>query len=122
MLSDTSGSDDLKPDNAVAWLISWRIVLGFGIGGDYPMSASVATDRSKVRRRGVMLAYIFSNQGWGSFVGAIVVMFVLLCYKHVMETKGEVSKVDGGMRPYVHSFPGSCLRFIQYGVSLWGFL
>ncbi|TCD63062.1 hypothetical protein EIP91_006049 [Steccherinum ochraceum] len=91
-------TNDLKPDNAIAWLISWRIVLGFGIGGDYPMSASVATDRSKVRRRGVMLAYIFSNQGWGSFVGAIVVMFVLLCYKHVMETKGEVSKVDGVWR------------------------
>ena len=60
------------------------------------MSASVATDRSKVRRRGVMLSYIFSNQGWGSFVGAIVVMIVLLCYRHVMETKGETSKVDGG--------------------------
>ena len=60
------------------------------------MSASVCTERSKVRRRGVMLSYIFSNQGWGSFIGAIAVMVVLLCYRHVMETEGKTSKVDGG--------------------------
>lgn len=45
-----------------------------------------------------MLAYIFSNQGWGSFVGALVTMIVLLCYKHVMDTEGKTSKVDGVWR------------------------
>lgn len=43
-----------------------------------------------------MLAYIFSNQGWGSLVGSIVTIVVLACYKHVMDTEGETSKVDGG--------------------------
>ncbi|KAH8087124.1 major facilitator superfamily domain-containing protein [Cristinia sonorae] len=91
-------TNHLSPNDAIVWLICWRVVLGVGVGGDYPMSASVATDRSNLRKRGVMLSYIFSSQGWGSFVGSIVVMTVLLCYKHVMETKGETSKVDGVWR------------------------
>ena len=60
------------------------------------MSASVATDRANLRRRGTLLAYIFANQGWGSFVGSLATIIVLLCYKHTMETDGHTSKVDGG--------------------------
>ena len=60
------------------------------------MSATVSSDRASIRKRGTMLCYIFANQGWGSFVGALVVMIVLLCYKHEMETEGKTSKVDGG--------------------------
>ena len=60
------------------------------------MSASVATDRANVQRRGTLLAYIFSNQGWGSFVGSLAFIIVLLCYRHTMEVDGKTSKVDGG--------------------------
>ena len=60
------------------------------------MSASVSSDRSAVRKRGVMLAYIFANQGWGSFVGSLAFIIVLLCYKHTMNAEGHTSKVDGG--------------------------
>jgi MFS family permease len=70
--------------------------MGIGVGGDYPMSASVSSDRMSLRKRGTFLAYIFANQGWGSFAGSIVVMVVLAAYKHVMNDKGETSKVDGG--------------------------
>ena len=98
-ISDPTG--DLSPSGALIWLSIWRIVLGVGVGGDYPMSASVTSDRARLRKRGTMLAYIFANQGWGSFVGAIVTMIVLLCYKHVMDVEGETSKVDGGTRPMI---------------------
>ena len=77
------------------WLAIWRIILGIGIGGDYPMSASVASERANLRRRGTLLAYIFANQGWGSLVGSLMVIVVLACYHHVMQVEGEVSKVDG---------------------------
>ena len=66
------------------------------MGGDYPMSASITTDRALLRRRGTMLAYIFANQGWGSFVGALAFIIILLCYKHTMDVDGKTSKVDGG--------------------------
>jgi PHS family inorganic phosphate transporter-like MFS transporter len=39
-----------------------RVLLGIGVGGDYPMSASVSSDRVSVRKRGTMLAYVFANQ------------------------------------------------------------
>ena len=87
----------LTPSGSLIYLAVFRILLGVGVGGDYPMSASITTDRVSVRRRGAMLAYIFSNQGWGSFAGSIVVLVVLACYKHVMDTDGETSKVDGGV-------------------------
>lgn len=95
-ISDPTG--DLSPSGALIWLGVWRIVLGIGVGGDYPMSASVSTDRARLRKRGTMLAYIFSAQGWGSLVGSLATIIVLACYKDVMDTKGEVSKVDGVWR------------------------
>lgn len=75
----------------------FRIILGIGVGGDYPMSASITSDRANLRKRGTMLAYIFANQGWGSLAGSLVTIIVLACYKHVMNEEGKTSKVDGGI-------------------------
>ena len=91
-------TDVLSPNGALVWLGVFRIVLGIGVGGDYPMSASVTSDRANLRKRGTMLAYIFANQGWGSFVGSLVTLVVLSIYKHVMNDEGKVSKVDGVWR------------------------
>jgi len=35
------------------WITCFRVLLGIGIGGDYPMSASVVSDRAVLNRRGV---------------------------------------------------------------------
>ncbi|KAJ7681559.1 inorganic phosphate transporter [Mycena rosella] len=94
----TTPTGSLSPDSCLIYLSVFRILLGVGVGGDYPMSASITTDRSVLRKRGTMLAYIFSNQGWGSFVGSLVTIIVLAAYKGVMDGKGETSKVDGVWR------------------------
>jgi MFS transporter, PHS family, inorganic phosphate transporter len=94
----TTPTGSLSPDNCLIYLSVFRIILGIGVGGDYPMSASVTSDRAVLRKRGTMLAYIFSNQGWGSFVGSLVTIVVLAAYKGVMDGKGETSKVDGVWR------------------------
>lgn len=49
-ISDPTG--DLTPGHALLWLAIWRIVLGVGVGGDYPMSASITSDRAHLKRRG----------------------------------------------------------------------
>ncbi|KDQ56968.1 hypothetical protein JAAARDRAFT_131420 [Jaapia argillacea MUCL 33604] len=95
-ISDPTGK--LSPTGSLLWLSIWRIILGIGVGGDYPMSASVAADRAKLRKRGTLLAYVFANQGWGSLVGSIATMVVLACYKHAMDDEGKTSKVDGVWR------------------------
>ncbi|THH30919.1 hypothetical protein EUX98_g3238 [Antrodiella citrinella] len=95
-ISDPTG--DLSPQGSLIWLAVFRIILGIGVGGDYPMSASVSTDRAHLRRRGTMLAYIFSNQGWGSLIGSLMFIIVLACYHHTMDVDGKTSKVDGVWR------------------------
>ncbi|KAH7924977.1 MFS general substrate transporter [Leucogyrophana mollusca] len=94
----TTPTGSLSPNGSLIYLSIFRILLGVGVGGDYPMSASVTSDRAVIRKRGTLLAYIFANQGWGSFVGALATIIVLACYKHVMNDEGETSKVDGVWR------------------------
>jgi PHS family inorganic phosphate transporter-like MFS transporter len=91
-------TDVLSPDGALIWLGVFRIILGIGVGADYPMSASITSDRSNLYKRGTMLAYIFANQGWGSLVGSLMTIIVLAIYKHVMDVEGKTSKVDGVWR------------------------
>ena len=63
----------------------WRFLLGIGIGGDYPMSATVSSEWSSEGRRGQMLALTFSMQGWGQFFGALFDIILLAIFKHSIE-------------------------------------
>jgi PHS family inorganic phosphate transporter-like MFS transporter len=101
ILTLTTPTGLLPPDSCLIYLGVFRILLGVGVGGDYPMSATVTSDRAKIRKRGAMLAYIFANQGWGSLAGSLVTLVVLAAYRSTMEA-GHTSKVDGGM----DCFPG----------------
>ncbi|KAF5310044.1 hypothetical protein D9619_010128 [Psilocybe cf. subviscida] len=97
----TTPTGTLSPNACIIYLSVFRILLGVGVGGDYPMSASVTSDRSNLRKRGTMLAYIFSAQGWGSLVGSLCTIIVLKCYEHAMQAgtgMGRVSLVDGVWR------------------------
>ncbi|KAG6852375.1 hypothetical protein C0991_000270, partial [Blastosporella zonata] len=98
ILTLTTPTGSLSPDACLIYLSIFRILLGIGVGGDYPMSASITSDRANLRKRGTMLAYIFSNQGWGSLAGSLVTIIVLAIYKHAMDVNGETSKVDGVWR------------------------
>jgi MFS transporter, PHS family, inorganic phosphate transporter len=49
--------------NAVGIIIMWRVLLGIGIGGDYPMSAIITSEFASTRYRGRMMAAVFSMQG-----------------------------------------------------------
>ncbi len=53
-------------------LFAFRFLLGFGIGGDYPMSATIMSEYSNKKDRGKMLAFVFANQGIGSAAAVLV--------------------------------------------------
>lgn len=57
ILSISTPTGTLSPNHCLIYLAMFRILLGIGVGGDYPMSASVTSDRSNLRKRGTMLAY-----------------------------------------------------------------
>ena len=46
------------------FLVAARLVLGFGIGGDYPVSAVYMSEYSNRQDRGRLVGLVFSMQAW----------------------------------------------------------
>jgi MFS family permease len=59
------------------WLIVTRFILGIGIGGDYPVSATIMTEYANRRSRGRQVAIMFSAYTAGQ-VAAYMVALILL--------------------------------------------
>jgi MFS family permease len=59
------------------FLLISRIVLGIGIGGDYPVSATIMSEYSAKRSRGKMVGLVFAMQGAGLVVGPLIAAILL---------------------------------------------
>src|ERR1700723_1883365 len=59
-----------SPD--IWWLIGFRIILGIGIGGDYPVSATLMSEFSGKKNRGMMVSLVFAMQAAGLIVGPLL--------------------------------------------------
>nr|CEG04215.1 unnamed protein product [Fusarium clavum] len=62
-------------------LIFWRIIMGIGIGGDYPLSSVITSEFAPTRWRGAMVAAVFSMQGLGQVAAAIVALITTVAFK-----------------------------------------
>ncbi|MEM0154436.1 MAG: MFS transporter [Methanothrix sp.] len=62
-------------------LFVWRFILGIGIGGDYPLSATIVAEYANKNDRGKLVASTFAMQGFGIIAGALIA--VALLYVHV---------------------------------------
>jgi PHS family inorganic phosphate transporter-like MFS transporter len=51
--------------NIVGVLTCLRFIMGIGIGGDYPLSAVIASEFASTRSRGRLMTAVFASQGWG---------------------------------------------------------
>ncbi|TIB85892.1 MFS general substrate transporter [Wallemia mellicola] len=80
------------------WLTVWRVILGIGVGGDYPMSSSVVADRANLNRRGTMLAFIFSAQGAGQFACTIITLIILACFRTGIRDHGNYGQFNAVWR------------------------
>jgi len=58
-------------------LACWRFVLGLGVGGEYPLAATVTSESSSAKRRGSLMAGVFSMQGVGALLSVVVVISCL---------------------------------------------
>lgn len=56
------------------WLLVFRVVLGIGIGGDYPMSAVLMSEYANARKRGALTSLVFGMQGLGLAFGPVVAL------------------------------------------------
>ncbi|ANZ76029.1 BA75_02953T0 [Komagataella pastoris] len=64
-----------------AILTFYRIVMGIGIGGDYPMSSIISSEFSSVKWRGLTMGAVFANQGWGQLLAGLVALICIAGYK-----------------------------------------
>jgi MFS transporter, PHS family, inorganic phosphate transporter len=60
-----------------AALLVCRIVLGIGIGGDYPVSATIMSEYSGKSSRGRMVGLVFAMQGAGLVIGPLLAVILL---------------------------------------------
>jgi len=60
------------------WLIGFRFVLGIGVGGDYPVSATIMSEYSGKTTRGMLVTLVFAMQAAGLIVGPLLAAALLL--------------------------------------------
>ncbi|XP_019180736.1 PREDICTED: inorganic phosphate transporter 1-4-like [Ipomoea nil] len=65
----------------MATLCFFRFWLGFGIGGDYPLSATIMSEYANKKTRGAFIAAVFAMQGFGILAGGVVAIVVSAAFK-----------------------------------------
>ncbi|KAF7361014.1 Inorganic phosphate transporter PHO84 [Mycena sanguinolenta] len=70
--------------NIIVMLIVWRFIVGVGIGGDYPLSATISSEFASTKIRGRMMTAVFAAQGWGNFAASLVATIITIAYKNVL--------------------------------------
>jgi PHS family inorganic phosphate transporter-like MFS transporter len=58
-------------------LIGFRFLLGFGVGGDYPVSAVMVSEYANRKDRGKLVGMVFGTQALGLIVGPLVALALL---------------------------------------------
>ncbi|KAJ7744750.1 phosphate permease [Mycena maculata] len=71
--------------NIVAMLILWRFIMGLGVGGDYPLSATIASEFASVNIRGRMMTAVFAAQGWGNFAASLAATIITIAFKNAID-------------------------------------
>ncbi|XVF38451.1 hypothetical protein REPUB_Repub20aG0103400 [Reevesia pubescens] len=69
------------PKSVMATLCFFRFWLGFGIGGDYPLSATIMSEYANKKTRGAFIAAVFAMQGFGILAGGMVAIIVSAVFK-----------------------------------------
>src|SRR5579885_3211289 len=62
----------------VYWLLALRFIMGLGIGGDYPLSATLMSEYANRKDRGKLITMVFSMQGLGLVLGPVIAIVLLL--------------------------------------------
>ena len=58
-------------------LIVFRFVLGFGVGGDYPVSAVMMSEYANRKDRGKLVGMVFGTQALGLIVGPLIALALI---------------------------------------------
>ncbi|KAL8238576.1 hypothetical protein R6Q59_015143 [Mikania micrantha] len=88
-----------EPKGVMATLCFFRFWLGFGIGGDYPLSATIMSEYANKKTRGAFIAAVFAMQGFGILASGIVALIVAACFDHKFNAPSYASDPIGSTVP-----------------------
>uniref|UniRef100_A0A0D3ATS5 Major facilitator superfamily (MFS) profile domain-containing protein n=2 Tax=Brassica oleracea var. oleracea TaxID=109376 RepID=A0A0D3ATS5_BRAOL len=80
-------------------LCFFRFWLGVGIGGDYPLSATIMSEYANKKTRGGFIAAVFAMQGFGILAGGIVALVLSSIFDY--QFPSPIYSVD----PYASTVP-----------------
>ncbi|XP_057966069.1 inorganic phosphate transporter 1-4-like [Malania oleifera] len=69
------------PKTVMTSLCFFRFWLGFGIGGDYPLSATIMSEYANKKTRGAFIAAVFAMQGFGIMAGGVFAILISAAFK-----------------------------------------
>ncbi|XP_028112019.1 probable inorganic phosphate transporter 1-8 [Camellia sinensis] len=72
----------------------FRFLLGVGIGGDYPLSATIMSEFANRRTRGGFIAAVFSMQGFGILASSAVTMAICAIFDAASHSSYEKTPKD----------------------------
>ncbi|XP_073154508.1 probable inorganic phosphate transporter 1-3 [Henckelia pumila] len=71
-----------QPKGVLTTLCFFRFWLGFGVGGDYPLSATIMSEYANKKTRGAFIAAVFAMQGVGILFSGFVSLVVSAAFDH----------------------------------------
>ncbi|KIX03122.1 uncharacterized protein Z518_06672 [Rhinocladiella mackenziei CBS 650.93] len=93
----TLGQCITGPSSAISitgLLVFWRILMGVGIGGDYPLSNIITSEFASTKWRGTMVAAVFSTQALGQLLASLVAYIVIEAFRSQTHTAQNVCQGD----------------------------
>lgn len=90
-----------RPEAVIGTLCFFRFWLGFGIGGDYPLSATIMSEYANTSTRGAFVGAVFANQGFGILVSAAVAIIA------ASGLKGEYPRPPFDVDPVASTAPAA---------------
>jgi len=88
-------SADSPAISIVGAIVFWRVLMGIGIGGDYPLSSIITSEFATTKWRGAMMGAVFAMQGIGQFTAAIIALIVASGFKESLQTAESAATCSG---------------------------
>ena len=71
--------------SVIGSMLFWRVILGIGVGGDYPISSIITSEFATLKWRGAMMSAVFASQGFGQFTAALVSFITTVGFKESLQ-------------------------------------
>ena len=89
------------PNGVIIVLCFFRFWLGFGIGGDYPLSATIMSEYANKKTRGAFIAAVFAMQGFGILGAGIVGLAIAGTFNDIFQAPAYSVNPAASLPPQV---------------------